>query len=84
MKKRTLTVYFSLGLAAAAMAAAVTAPAEVLNNLDFFSDYELISNLEILEDGSVENGAVADSTATLGVLISSETVKTSTVTAEGL
>ncbi|OGR41240.1 MAG: hypothetical protein A2X35_07535 [Elusimicrobia bacterium GWA2_61_42] len=84
MKKRSLTTYLTLGLAAAAMAAAVTAPAEVINNLDFFSDYELISNLEILEDGSVENGAVADSTATLSVSISSETVKASTVTAEGL
>ncbi|OGR67138.1 MAG: hypothetical protein A2081_04910 [Elusimicrobia bacterium GWC2_61_19] len=84
MKKRTLTVYISLALAAAAMAAAVTAPAEVIDNLDFFSDFELISNLEILEDEPVENGAVAVSTMTAGVLISSETVKVSTVTAEGL
>ena len=84
MKKRSLTTYLTLGLAAAAMAAAVTAPAGSTDNLDFFSDYELISNLEILEDGSVENGAVADSTATLSVSISSETVKASTVTAEGL
>ena len=45
------------------MAAAVSAPAEVLNNLDFFSDFELLNDLEILEDGTEEDGFVAISTS---------------------
>jgi hypothetical protein len=84
MRKRTLTVYISLALAAAAMAAAVTAPAEVIDNLDFFSDFELISNLEILEEEPAENGGVADSTATAAASISTETIKVSTAAVEGL
>lgn len=80
MKKRTLTGYLSLALAAAAMAAAVTAPAEVIDNLDFFSDFELVSNLEILEEEPGESGGAAGSAAP----VSTETVKVSTVTVEGL
>ena len=60
---KTLTFWLSLALAAGAMAAAVSAPAEVLNNLDFFSDFELLNDLEILEDGTEEDGFVAISTS---------------------
>jgi len=89
MKKRGLIFWLSGALAAAAMAAAVNAPAEVLNNLDFFSDFELLANLEILEDEPAENGPVAVSTSTAvstapavstdsaGAGISTETIKIS-------
>ncbi len=84
MKKGTLTAYLSLALAAAAMAAAAAAPAEVIENLDFFSDFELISNLEILEREPAEKTEAAVSTAPAGVPVSSGTVKVSTVALEGL
>lgn len=83
MKKRYISAFLGVALAAAAMAAAVTAPAEVLENLEFFSDFELLSNLEILED-EAGNGAVIDastapavSTAAV-VAVSSHTVAVST------
>ncbi|HAT72305.1 MAG TPA: hypothetical protein DCS63_05765 [Elusimicrobia bacterium] len=84
MKKRTLTVYISLALGAATMAAAVTAPAEVIDNLAFFSDFELLSNLEILEEEPVANGGVSVSTATAAVPASTETLKASAAAVEGL
>ena len=59
MKKRVLTFWLSGAMAAVAMAAAINAPAEVLFNLDFFSDFELLANLEILEDEPEENGAIS-------------------------
>lgn len=86
MRKRALTLWLSGALAAAAMAAAVTAPAEVLDNLDFFSDFEMLVNLEILEDEKPETGlkdmpaAPAVSTAAASVGISTGTVKLSTTT----
>ena len=86
MKKRALTFWLSGAMAAAAMAAAINAPAEVLSNLDFFSDFELLANLEILEDEPVENGTISVSTApaistsALAALISTDTVKVSTFT----
>jgi len=64
------------------MAAAVTAPAEVIDNLDFFSDFEMVSNLEILEEESQDYTGPYISTATAAV--STGTVKISTVTAEDL
>lgn len=83
MRKRYLSALLGLALAAAAMAGAVTAPAEVLENLEFFSDFELLFNLEILED-EAENGRVisvstapAISTAS-AVAVSSYTVAVST------
>ena len=63
MKKRVLTFWLSGALGAAAMAGAINAPAEVLANLDFFSDFELLSNLEILEDEQEPRGLIAVSTA---------------------
>ncbi|OGR62710.1 MAG: hypothetical protein A2X34_07860 [Elusimicrobia bacterium GWC2_51_8] len=86
MKKKFLTFWLSGALAAAAMAAAVIAPADVLANLDFFSDFELLTNLEILEDGLPENGSIAVSTAPTvstaapAAFISTETAKISTFT----
>ena len=58
MRKRYLTSFLGMALAAAAMAAAGNAPAEVIDNLDFFSDFELLSNLEILENDGPD-GALA-------------------------
>ncbi|OGS10567.1 MAG: hypothetical protein A2234_00600 [Elusimicrobia bacterium RIFOXYA2_FULL_58_8] len=63
MKKKALSFWLGGFLCAAAMAAAVNAPAEVLDNMDFFSDFELLANLEILEDDPQENYLVAVSTA---------------------
>lgn len=63
MKKRYLTSVLGVALAAAAMAAAVNAPAEVLDNLAFFSDFELLSNLEILEDEADGGNELSVSTA---------------------
>lgn len=73
MKKKTLSFWLSLALAAAAMAAAVSAPAEVLNNLEFFSDFELLANLEILEDGTAEEDLVAISTSVPAAAVSTAT-----------
>ena len=84
MRKKTLMVYITLALAAGAMAAAVTAPAEVIDNLDFFSDFELVSNLEILEEEPAEEGGPVVSTAAASAPASTETVKVSTVAVEGL
>lgn len=90
MRKRALTLWLSGALAAAAMAAAVTAPAEVLDNLDFFSDFEMLVNLEILEDEKPETGiknipaVPAVSTAAASMGISTGTVKASTTTREAL
>jgi hypothetical protein len=93
MRKRCLTSLLGVALAAAAMAAAVNAPAEVIDNLDFFSDFELLANLEILEndgpdgDLAVPAGGIVLSTAafaaqvsTLTVTVSSGTVALSTST----
>jgi len=86
MRKRYLTSFLGVALAAAAMAAAVNAPAEVIDNLDFFSDFELLSNLEILEndgpDGelAVQPGGVAVSTAAFAAQVSTRTVAISSVT----
>jgi hypothetical protein len=71
MKKRVLTFWISGALAAAAMAAAVTAPAEVIDNLDFFSDFELLANLEILENETEEDGAVEISTSAAAAAVPS-------------
>lgn len=79
MKKRVLTFWISGALAAAAMAAAVNAPAEVLANLDFFSDFELLSNLEILESETVEDGSVEISTSAAAA--AAPTVSTAAFTA---
>jgi hypothetical protein len=90
MRKRALTLWLGGALAAAAMAAAVTAPAEVLDNLDFFSDFEMLANLEILEDEKPETGlndmpaAPEVSTAAASIGISTGTVKVSTATREAL
>jgi hypothetical protein len=68
------------------MAAAVNAPAEVLDNMEFFSDFELLANLDILEEEQPENGFVGVSTAPAiypggtAVILATETVKVSTVT----
>lgn len=84
MKKRTIGFCVSLALAAGAIAAAVPAPAEVIDNLEFFSDFELLSNLDILEDEPLEGLAVAVSTVpavSTGAVtgfISTETIKVST------
>lgn len=85
MRKRYLMPLLGFALAAAAMAAAVSAPAEVLDNLDFFSDFELLSNLEILEVDAENGEELAVSTvpvpaAAAAALISTETVKVSTFT----
>jgi len=92
MRKRYLTPLLGLALAAAALASAVNAPAEVLENLEFFSDFELLTNLEILESGGAETapevstGAVlaaapaVSTAATAAVRFSTETVKISTFT----
>lgn len=50
MKKRVLMPWLLAGTAAIAMAAALKAPAEVLKDLDFFRDLEMIMNMELLED----------------------------------
>ncbi len=90
MKKRTLGFCFSLALAAGAIAAAVPAPAEVIDNLDFFTDYELLSNLDILEDEPAENDEVpvstapAVSTGAVTCIVSTETVKVSSFTREAI
>jgi hypothetical protein len=84
MKKRTIGFCFSLALAAGAIAAAVPAPAEVIDNLDFFTDYDLLSNLDILEDEPADSAEVAVSTGTPTALVSTETVKLSTFTREAL
>ncbi|HAH32425.1 MAG TPA: hypothetical protein DCL44_08965 [Elusimicrobia bacterium] len=82
MKKRALTVWFSGLLVAAAMAAAVSAPAEVLDNLDFFSDLELLANLEILEDEPLEKSFIAVSTVpAVSITIGAATISTETVKA---
>jgi len=82
MRRRALFVWLSGALAAAAIAGAVSAPAEVLADLAFFSDFELVSNLEILEDERAGGPAVIVSTAaarsTAPVSGSSVTVKNST------
>ena len=82
MRKRALTFWLSGALAAAVMAAAVNAPAEVLDNLDFFSDLELLADLEVLEieNDSLKNSFTAVSTAAPAAVISTETVKISTFT----
>lgn len=82
MKKRTIVLYLILGLGAVVMASAVSAPAEVIDNLDFFSDLEMISNLEILES----EPAVAVSSGPAAALpeVSTGTVTVSTFTAEEL
>lgn len=86
MRKRYLTSLLGVALAAAAMAAAVNAPAEVIDNLDFFSDFELLANLEILEndgpdgDLAVPPGGVAVSTAAFAAQVSTRTVTISSGT----
>lgn len=86
MRRRSITTLLGMALAAAAMAGAVTAPAEVLENLEFFSDFELLANLEILEDDPGNTGEIsvstapAVSTAAASVMISTQTVAVSTVT----
>ncbi|MDD2805170.1 MAG: hypothetical protein PHV33_06415 [Elusimicrobiales bacterium] len=79
MKKRVLFFWLSGLLTAAALAAAVSAPAEVLENLGFFSDFELVANLEIVEEEPAGEAAVKISTApavsTAAVTGSSVTVK---------
>lgn len=85
MRKRYISALLGPALAAAAMAAAVTAPAEVLENLEFFSDFELLSNLEILEDEAENGRVIAVSTApavSTGAVVgvSSHTVAVSTAT----
>lgn len=84
MKRRKIIAGLVLALAAGVMAA-ITAPAEVIDNLDFFSDFELLSNLEVLE-GETDTAAVETSTGTVAAAVdtSTETVKASTTTAEGL
>lgn len=84
MKRRKIIAGLVLALAAGVMAA-ITAPAEVIDNLDFFSDFELLSNLEVLES-ETDAAAVETSTGTASVTVdkSTETVKASTTTAEGL
>lgn len=82
MKRRKIMAGLVLALAAGVMAA-ITAPAEVIDNLDFFSDFELLSNLEVLES-ETDTAAVETSTNTATVDRSTETVKVSTTTAEGL
>lgn len=84
MKRRKIIAGLVLALAAGALAA-ITAPAEVIDNLDFFSDFELLSNLEVLE-GETAGAAVETSTSTAAAQLdtSTETVKASTTTAEGL
>jgi len=84
MKRRKIIAGLVLALAAGVMAA-ITAPAEVIDNLDFFSDFELLSNLEVLE-GETDGAAVETSTNTAAAALntSTGTVKASTTTAEGL
>lgn len=86
MRKRALSFWLGLALTAAAAIAAVRAPAEVLDNLDFFSDFELLYNLEILEnDGpdvglAVPAGGTVLSTATFAAQVSTLTVTVSSGT----
>lgn len=79
MRKRVLFFWLSGLLTAGALAAAVSAPAEVLENLGFFSDFELVANLEIVEEEPADEGVIAISTApavsTAAVAGSSVTVK---------
>ena len=63
MRRRAIFVWLSGALAAAAIAGAVSAPAEVLADLAFFRDFELLANLEILEDEQAGGPAVIVSTA---------------------
>lgn len=84
MRKRTLFMWLSGALAATAIAGAVSAPAEVLANLEFFSDFELVSNLDLLEGAEdAEAPALAlvsapPAASTAAVAGSSVTVKVST------
>ncbi|HCC48268.1 MAG TPA: hypothetical protein DEQ38_09185 [Elusimicrobia bacterium] len=82
MKRRALFVWLSGALAAAAIAGAVSAPAEVLADLSFFRDFELLASLEILEDEQAGGAAILVSTeaalSTAPVAGSSATVKNST------
>lgn len=85
MRKRYLTSFLGVALAAAAMAAAVNAPAEVIDNLDFFSDFELLSNLEILENENAGGdlaaaGGTVISTAVFFTQVSTRTVAISSGT----
>jgi hypothetical protein len=90
MRKRFLMSCLGFGLAVAALAAATSAPAEVLDNLGFFSDFEMLMNLEIIEAEKPEAGlngmpaAPEISTAAATAAISSETVKASTSTQEAI
>ncbi|PKM98434.1 MAG: hypothetical protein CVU79_03005 [Elusimicrobia bacterium HGW-Elusimicrobia-3] len=82
MRKRALSFWLGLALTAAAMAAAVSAPAEVLNNLDFFSDYELLYNLELIESAELGSAVVSVSTApALSTAAVTAPLSTGTVTA---
>ncbi len=83
MKRRTIMAALGLALAAA-VTAAVTAPAEVVDNLDFFSDFELLNNLDVLEDDPAAGGAEVSTSAAGQVEISTATVAVSTAAAEGL
>lgn len=82
MRKRTLFMWLSGALAATAIAGAVSAPAEVLEDLEFFSDFELVSNLDLLEgeEEAAEPAPVstAPAASTAAVAGSSVTVKVST------
>ena len=62
MRRRSMALLLGCGMAAVAFAA-VEAPAEVLENLEFFSDMELLANLDLLE-GEEVGAAVSGSTAT--------------------
>lgn len=59
MRRRAIYALVSFSLAAAAMGAAVTAPAEVIENLEFFSDLDLLVNLDLMEDEEFEAPAVS-------------------------
>jgi hypothetical protein len=83
MKRRKIIAGLVLALAAGVVAA-VTAPAEVIDNLDFFSDFELLSNLEVLEDEPAAVVETSTVTASGEIAASTGTIKVSTTTAEGL
>lgn len=86
MRIRILTPWLLAGSAAVAMATAIKAPAEVLKDLDFFRDLEMIMSLELLEDEGSGLRGVAVSTspaAAPAILVSTAAVNVSTSAGRG-
>ncbi len=84
MRKRLIPAWAALLMAAGALAAAVSAPAEVIDNLEFFSDMEMLANLDLMEEDmpevAVSSAPVAVSTTAFSMRLSTAAVVVSTQT----